>query len=132
MARVLLVDDDEQFRRMLERTLVRAGHRVRVAGDGAEALGVMREDGGTTAFDLVVTDIVMPEKEGLETIMELRRLVPGMPVIAMSGGGRGTPENYLRAARMLGAFRTLEKPFDSKELIQAIDEAGRSRRAGAS
>jgi DNA-binding NtrC family response regulator len=130
MARVLLVDDDEQFRRMLERTLVRAGHLVRVAGDGAEALGAMQEDGGA-AFDLVVTDIVMPEKEGLETIMELRRLVPGMPVIAMSGGGRGTPENYLRAARMLGAFRTLEKPFDSKELIQAIDEAGRSRRAGA-
>jgi len=116
---------------MLERTLVRAGHQVRVAGDGTEALDAIQEDGGA-AFDLVVTDIVMPEKEGLETIMELRRLVPGMPVIAMSGGGRGTPENYLRAARMLGAFRTLEKPFDSKELIQAIDEAGRSRRAGAS
>ncbi len=118
MARILLVDDEETFRVTLAKILQLEKHEVTTAADGAEALKlVMRGQ-----FDLVITDLVMPEKEGLETILELRKLVPGMKIIAMSGGGRGNAYDYLKIASKMGAARSLAKPFTKAEIIQAIRE----------
>ncbi len=119
MARILVIDDDEAFRTMLRRTLERAGHEVTEAEEGAAALAALSEK----AIDLVITDIVMPGMEGLETIRTLRRSKPQLKIIAMSGGGRMKPEGYLEAAHVFGAVRILTKPFENKELFAAIKQA---------
>jgi len=120
MAHILLVDDDEAFRHMLRRTLERAGHRVTEANDGAAALHVVAHD---ATIDLVITDIIMPNREGIETIRALRHDYPQVKIIAMSGGGRIRPEGYLDVAKAFGAVRVLSKPFDNHELFAAIKEA---------
>jgi DNA-binding response OmpR family regulator len=116
MAKILLVDDDDNFRAMLGRVLGDAGHIVTMAVNGNEALRLVQEN----AFDLVITDLMMPEKEGIETIVELRRKIPGLKIIAMSGGGFNAPEIYLNLARKLGAVQTLAKPFPGTELLAAV------------
>lgn len=116
MARILVVDDDDQFRRMLQRTLERAGYEVEPAADGREAVRLFEAH----PPDLVLTDLVMPEQEGLETIMTLRRKYKTPRIIAMSGGGRNQPEEYLEAARVLGVAATLEKPFATRDLLALV------------
>ena len=116
MHRILLVDDDESFRKMLHVTLERDGYDVVDARDGNEALRQFR----LQPPDLVVTDLIMPDKEGLETIIELRASQPGIKIIAMSGGSRHSPGDYLKVARQLGAARILAKPFFVGELLDAI------------
>jgi DNA-binding response OmpR family regulator len=116
MTRILLVDDDESFRRMLHLTLVRAGYDVVDAGDGNKALKLFRAQ----PPDLVLTDLIMPDREGLETIMELRSIQPDVKIIAMSGGGRSRPGDYLKVARQMGAARVLAKPFSNQELLDAV------------
>lgn len=118
MARILVVDDDEQFRRMLREMLERAGHEVHDAANGVVALELDREH----QSDLVVIDLVMPEKEGLETILDLRRRRPDVKIIAISGGGRSNPNANLAAAKKLGARSTLTKPFTRNDVLLAIDE----------
>jgi len=118
MARILLVDDDTQVREMLKLTLERKGHTVTEAGDGVRAIALFDSD----RIDLVVTDIVMPEKEGIETIMELRQKDPSVKVIAISGGGRISPEDYLSWARRFGVKHTFTKPVNRDDLLAAIDE----------
>jgi CheY-like chemotaxis protein len=118
MKRILLVDDDDSFRKMLRKTLVKMGFEVAEAHNGSEALKVF----GQNSPDLVLTDIVMPEKEGLETINALRRIQAGVKIIAMSGGGRGNAMDYLNVAKMLGADRVLSKPFSNDEIATALDE----------
>jgi CheY-like chemotaxis protein len=117
MPRILLVDDDESFRPMLHETLERFGYEVVVAVNGNEALDRYRE----RPADLVLTDVIMPEKEGLETIREIRREWPDAKIIAMSGGGRTTPENYLKMAQNMGAAKVLTKPFSNRDLLDAIE-----------
>ena len=117
MPRILLVDDDESFRPMLHETLERLGYEVVVAVNGNEALDRYRE----RPADLVLTDVIMPEKEGLETIREIRREWPDAKIIAMSGGGRTTPENYLKMAQNMGAAKVLTKPFSNRDLLDAIE-----------
>ena len=119
MATLLLVDDDEAFRSMLRRALQRRGHDVIEAAEGGAALSALS---GATV-DLVITDIIMPDMEGIETIRALRRTYPNLKIIAMSGGGRMQPDGYLKAAKALGAFRVLSKPFDNEQLFTAIEEA---------
>ena len=85
MARILVVDDEEGIRTLLRNILVREGHHVTTAADGVEALQVV----DTQPVDLVITDLIMPEKEGVETISELRKRFPAVKIIAMSGGGMG-------------------------------------------
>ena len=116
MSRILLVDDDESFRKMLHETLQRAGYEVQDAANGKVALKLYRQD----PADLIITDLFMPEKEGLETIMELRRINPDVKIIAISGGGRGGPAGSLLMARRLGAKRGLVKPFSSKEALDTV------------
>jgi CheY-like chemotaxis protein len=116
MASILLVDDDEQLRTMLSVVLRRAGYEVRVAIDGIEASNFYRSH----PTDLIITDLIMPEKEGLEMIRELRKDYPQAKIIAMSGGGRTGTMNCLEVARAFGAQQVLEKPFPHQEILEAI------------
>jgi DNA-binding NtrC family response regulator len=118
MSYILVVDDDTNFRQMLAQTLERAGYRVVEAEDGNVALKACE----TEVPGLVITDILMPEKEGLETIQELRAKYPEVNIIAMSGGGRISPDSYLPLAKSLGAVKTLQKPFRREEVIKAVQE----------
>ncbi len=115
-ARILVVEDDEQYRLLVQRTLQRGGYEVVAVADGNQAVEAARDP----EVRLVVTDLIMPGKEGLETMMELRRARPSLPVIAMSGGGRGNPGDYLKAARLLGAAGTLQKPFAVRDLLDLV------------
>ncbi len=117
MARILLVDDSEDFLVVLREFLVRAGHEVCTASNGNEALEQVK----IQTFDLLITDIVMPEREGLETITEMRKRVPALKIIAISGGGRLGAQDYLAAARVLGASATLAKPFVRDEFLRTVE-----------
>jgi CheY-like chemotaxis protein len=116
MPNILLVDDDESFRNMLHKTLERAGYQVEDAPNGQAALEVYQQ----RPSDLIITDLVMPEREGLETILELRRLYPSVKIIAMSGGGRINAKNDLIMAKKLGAKQTLAKPFSHQEILDVV------------
>ncbi len=119
MARVLVIDDDDDTRRMLCEVLTRAGHEVVAAADGRTGVARYRE----SRADVVITDIFMPEFDGLETIREIRREFLQARIIAISGGGRRSDFDYLPSALMLGAWRTMDKPFNPAELLQAVAEA---------
>jgi len=116
VARILLVDDEEIVLQMFEAVLALDNHEVTTASDGNAAIAAV----AAGDFDVVVTDIVMPDKEGIETIVEIRKLRPDLPIIAMSGGGRGSSTDYLELAALLGAKRTLAKPFSTQELLDAV------------
>jgi DNA-binding NtrC family response regulator len=117
--RILIVDDDASIRRTLSLLLSKAGYEVTQASDGSEALRLWRDCGG----DLVITDLHMPEKDGIETIMELLSHSPGMRIIAMSGGGQTKRLDLLGNATMLGAVLTIEKPFTLTEMLTLVDRA---------
>jgi CheY-like chemotaxis protein len=117
MASVLLIDDDDLVRGMLTTALTNAGHKVTAASDGQEGLAFVR----SASFDIVVTDLVMPVQEGVETIMTLRRERPRLPIIAISGGVSRS-KLYLDIAGKIGARRILPKPFTPKELIALIEQ----------
>jgi DNA-binding response OmpR family regulator len=118
VARILIIDDEDQPRRMLQQVLIRAGYEVIEARDGNQGLQLFR----ASPTDLIITDILMPEKEGLETIIDLRREFPAIKIIAISGGGRTGNLNFLEVAKRLGAQRTLQKPFELQEMIAAVRE----------
>jgi len=118
MARILVIDDDVSVRSMLKRILEHDGHQVSEADDGD--VGIKRYRDNPT--DLVITDIIMPNKEGIETILELRRDFPDIKIIAISGGGRVGPNDYLNAARLLGAKGTFTKPFDTREVLDTVNQ----------
>ena len=116
MKKILIADDDQQIRNMLRITLERAEYEVVEACDGLEAVAAYK----TQAIDLVITDIVMPEKEGIELIMELKAINPRVGIIAISGGGRINPEDYLKWARRFGVEHTFSKPVDRQKLLDAV------------
>lgn len=117
MARILLIDDDESFRKMLRLTLVKMGHDVVEAAHGKAGAKLFREK----PADLVMTDLVMPEQEGLETIQEFRRAYPAVKLVAMSGGSRNlNAKDMLVIAKLFGAERTLTKPFSNQQLGEAL------------
>ena len=118
MKRILIIDDDVQYREMLFDTLQHAGFDVEEAEDGEKGIQLQQKN----PFDLIITDIIMPNKEGIGTIMELRNDFPKLKIIAISGGGRVVPNDYLEIAEKLGAHRTLSKPFERKDLIATINE----------
>ncbi|GAG15292.1 unnamed protein product, partial [marine sediment metagenome] len=117
-ARILVIDDDDQIREMLRQMLEREGYEVVDAPDGKVGMRLFRKQ----PPELVITDLIMPEKEGIETITELRGEFPEVKIIAMTGGGRIPPEVYLRVAKRLGAMRTFAKPIEREELLEAIRE----------
>jgi DNA-binding response OmpR family regulator len=118
MSRILLIDDDDSLRAMLRDSLVHYGFTVTEARDGREGLDLLDRGG----IDLVITDIVMPVKEGLEVLMELRRRQPPVKIIAISGGGRSSAMDLLQTAALMGASKVIHKPFSHDELIIAICE----------
>ncbi len=118
MAHIMVIDDDEQVRLMLRQMLERSGYVVTVAANGKEGLKLFDQGG----IDLVITDIVMPEKEGIETIRELAVRAPELKILAMSGGGRIGPDAYLEVAAHVGASRTLTKPVERDELLACVRE----------
>ncbi len=115
--RILLVDDDPDVRRSLENALSRAGYEVVSAANGVEAIRQWRDIHGG---DLIILDMFMPEKDGLETMVELRSHSPGVPIIAISGGGTTGRLDILDDARLLGAIETFEKPFSIHALLALV------------
>ena len=101
---------------MLSVMLEREGYAVDQVENGMEGLRKVEK----SSFDLVITDIIMPEKEGLETIMEIRQLKPGSKIIAISGGGRSAAGSYLKTAEYFGAIKAFQKPFDKNEFLETI------------
>ena len=114
-ASVLVVDDDD-VRNVLRWMLEGGGYRVLEAGDGHQALAQVRSQ----HVDLVLTDLVMPEREGIETIQAIRREWPSLKVIAMSGAFGG---EILRVAKLLGAHSTLQKPLRADDVLRAVADA---------
>jgi CheY-like chemotaxis protein len=116
MPSILLVDDDKDFRVMLHAMLRRAGYQVREAQNGNEALALHRE----RPSDVIILDLLMPEKEGIETILELRRTHANVKIIAISGSSQVNRASNLEMARRLGAEASLEKPFSREELLDTM------------
>jgi DNA-binding NtrC family response regulator len=115
MAYILIIDDERSIRELLSDVFAGAGFDVDVAETGLQGIRMV----AARRPDLVVTDILMPDKEGLETILELKRSSPDLPIFAMSGGSLGGPIDVLGMARRFGAIRVYAKPFDPFEMLQA-------------
>ena len=117
MSLILLIEDDKELRSMLRTALVRKDFNVIEADNGKEAL-IQFKPGIT---DLVITDLIMPEEDGLEVIMKIREKKPGIKIIAISGGGKAGPGSYLNLAKALGADAVFSKPFSIGELVSKIE-----------
>jgi CheY-like chemotaxis protein len=118
MARILIIDDESQIRSMLRLMLERVGYEIAEAPDGVEGIRQYREK----PADLIITDLIMPNKDGIGMIIDLKKEFPEIKIIAMSGGGVNRPEGYLDGAKKLGATRTLTKPIDREEMLKAVKE----------
>jgi CheY-like chemotaxis protein len=125
MARILVVDDNDLILQTVRTMLERAGHQVAVAVNGRDGLRQLR----SASFDLVITDILMPELEGMEMMRALRQSSSAIPIIAMTGGpsgrnpdSRSAGPDYLRMARTLGATQTIGKPFTGPQLLALVAE----------
>jgi len=116
MATILIIDDDHQIRALLRKTLEKAGYNVIEARNGKEGLRLFR----LTPPALVITDLLMPDQDGLEVIMAVRRDAPTVRIIAFSGGEGAF--DCLASAQLLGAHRTMRKPVSMAELLQAVQE----------
>ncbi len=118
MGRILVIDDDDQVRSLLRITLEKEGHQVSEASDGKTGLRLYIQEGPP---DLVVTDIIMPEIGGIETILALRAEKPDLKIIAISGGGPERDyESCLEYAQRIGAQAALEKPIRSQDLLETV------------
>ncbi len=118
MAHILLIDDDEPILSMLSQALEREGYEVTTAANGIEGIKLYEK----TLADVVITDIVMPEMEGLEAIRKLRQINKDVKIIALSGGGFIDPDEYLKLAKQFGAEYTFPKPVDLKKIKDTLKE----------
>lgn len=114
MGRILIMEDDESIRLALRKSLDRAGHEVFEAGNGAEGAAIYR----VTPPDLIITDILMPDQDGVEALLDLRNHLPDVKIIVISGNA----QEFLPIARDLGAHKTFAKPFQQSEIIEAVEE----------
>ena len=117
MACILVVEDDRDLREMLKISLLKRKYTVLEASNGKEALARFKP----TITDLVITDLIMPDEDGLKVIMKIKELKPSIKVIAISGGGKAGPGNYLNLAKALGANEVFSKPFSVNDLVRKID-----------
>lgn len=118
MAKILIIDDEDLIRKMLRKVLEKNGYEVMDAFNGSQGIELFKELGP----DIVITDLIMPEKEGLESIRELKKIQPDVKIIAISGGGIADPKIYLDLASKFGAVRTFPKPVDNEILLSTIKE----------
>jgi CheY-like chemotaxis protein len=118
--RILVIDDEKLLRQTIRRMLESAGHEVIEAEDGRAGIAAFAKQ----ELDAVVTDIIMPQKEGIETIREIRAANPTIRIVAISGGGRNQNMEFLRLAAKLGASCTLAKPFRKEELLASVEGRG--------
>ncbi len=118
MNQILIIDDESQIRLMLRHVFEREGFKVMDASDGEEGIKLYHKN----PADLVITDLIMPGKEGIETIREFRKDFPDVEIIAISGCGSASSDVYLKIAKFMGAAYTFEKPFDCNELINTVKE----------
>jgi DNA-binding NtrC family response regulator len=118
MKKILIIDDEPHILLMLKKMLERIGYEIDLAANGNEGLELFKRNPSS----LVITDIIMPEKEGLETIREMKRVSPDLKIIAMSGGGKVSADNYLEIAKIFGASKVIEKPFTQQEMVSAVRE----------
>jgi DNA-binding response OmpR family regulator len=116
MKRILVIEDDDLLRGLLKAALRREGFQVFVAGNGAEGIKLYDQ----ISFDLVITDILMPDQEGLQTIRELLHKNPDAIIVAMSGGGKQVGVDVLEIAQRFGATATVQKPFEVPEMLRLI------------
>lgn len=116
MASILVIDDEKLARFTLRKVLEQAGHKVVEAASGRDGIKFFQSQ----PYDLVITDIIMPDKEGIETITELKRHSQRTPIIAMSGGGRTGNLDFLKLALQRGADQTIAKPFTPDELLSIV------------
>ncbi|MEN8157201.1 MAG: response regulator [Bacteroidota bacterium] len=118
MQKILIIDDESNILMMLKKMLEQSGYEIELAANGVEGIEMFKK----SRADLVITDIIMPEKEGLETIREMRRIKSDLKIIAMSGGGKVSADSYLEIARIFGASKIISKPFTKQEMVLAVDE----------
>lgn len=118
MARILVVDDEELARFTIREILTKAGHEIDEAEDGNQAIACHKAG----SFDLIVTDIIMPEKGGIEMIVEMKARDPGLVILAISAGGPLGNTDFLKVAKDVGADHILAKPFSEEELIEKVDD----------
>lgn len=116
MAKILVIDDEPSILLMIKKMVEKAGHEADLALNGNEGIEKIEKN----KPDLVITDIIMPQMEGLETILELRKKYPKLKIITISGGGRVGPEGYLSSAKLLGADRIFQKPLVQKDFMEAV------------
>lgn len=116
MKRILVIDDDQKITELIKIWLEEAGYEVLVALNGQEGLKIQRED----PADLIITDIFMPQREGTGVLVDVYDEFPQTKVIVMSGGGASDKVDYLELARLLGAVKVFQKPFDLKELLETV------------
>ena len=121
MPRILIIDDDAAVRTTIRHVLERAGYETVEGSDGREGSRLL------AGVDLVITDLLMPEMDGVDLLGSIRKGGHTMPVIAMSGGGKVNSKSYLEVARALGAFATIAKPFDLDHLLATVRDALASR-----
>jgi DNA-binding response OmpR family regulator len=118
MPGILVVEDDEDLREMLKISLVKNKYTVLEASDGKDAITKFKP----SLTDLVITDIIMPQEEGLKVIMKIREVKPSVKIIAISGGGKAGPGSYLNIAKALGADAVFSKPFSINDLLNKVKD----------
>lgn len=121
MPRILIIDDDTAVRATVRLALERAGYETVEAADGREGIRMLE------GVDLVITDLLMPEVDGVDLIGQIRKEDRGLPIIAMSGGGKVDSKSYLEVAKALGAFAAIAKPFELQYLLATVRDAIASR-----
>ncbi len=116
--KILVIDDEPSIRALIKKILSNEAYSIIEAENGVEGVDIVNVD---PEIKLVITDLIMPEKEGIETILELKQIRPQIKIIAISGGGKGNSQDYLSLAENIGADVTLSKPFIKKDLLDAIN-----------
>jgi len=115
LKKILIVDDEKQINNILSRYL-KKNYQVSIAENGLQALSLLKKE----TFNLIIMDVIMPEKEGIETLIEIKNTYPNIKIIMMSGGGKIGPQSYLKIAKAVGADEVIEKPFELSDLHNII------------
>lgn len=117
MGKIMVVDDDIGIKKLLENAFLKVGYEVSAFTSGKDAINKFKND----PHDVLITDIIMPEKDGIETIIEIKKIEPNIKIIAISGGGRIKADDYLNIVKKLGVDYTFSKPFSIKEILEAVN-----------